>query len=149
MKIILLQDIQKVGVRGAVADVADGYANNVLIPKKLALPATPANIAKAEKEKAVLREKGALDSALAKSLLAEIDGKSVSIQARANERGGLFEAIHPRQVAEAIQKELNVSVPEDSIILLPDSIKKLGEFRAEINLEKISAEIAVQVEKKP
>ncbi len=145
MKVILLQDVKKVGVRGALAEVADGYANNVLIPKKLAAPATSANLKKYDIEKQAREGKATLDAVLAKKLLAEIDGKSISIQARANETGGLFEAIHPRQVAEAIHKELNVSVPENSITLLPDVIKKLGEFRAEVAINGAGAEIAVAV----
>lgn len=145
MKIILLTDVKKVGVRGEVAEVADGYANNVLIPQKLAVPATGENLKRYDREKQAREGKASLDATLAKKLLSEIDGKSVSIQARANDTGGLFEAIHPRQVAEAIRKELNVSVPQEAITLLPEVIKKLGEFRAEIALSGASAEIVVAV----
>ncbi|MBI3573698.1 50S ribosomal protein L9 [Candidatus Kaiserbacteria bacterium] len=146
MKVILLEDLKKVGQRGTVAIVADGYANNVLIPKKLAVPATGENLKRHDKEKQAREGKAALDATLAKKLLSEIDGKNVSIQARANPNGGLFEAIHPRQVAEAIRKELNVSIPEEAITL-PETIKKLGEFRAEIVLQGVSAEVVVLISK--
>jgi large subunit ribosomal protein L9 len=145
MKVILLQDVRKVGARGTVVQVADGYANNVLIPKKLAMPATGANLKKIEKEQSAREGKALVDASLAHKLLAGLDGKSVSIQAKANEQGGLFKAIHPRQVAEAVRIELGVSVPEEAIVLLPEHIKTLGEFRAEITLHGSSAEIAVVV----
>jgi large subunit ribosomal protein L9 len=146
MKVILLQDVKKVGVRGSLVDVADGYANNVLIPKKLALPATGENMKRYDRERQAREGKAALDATLAKKLLAEIDGKSISLQVKANEAGGLFEAIHPRQVALAIKHEFHVSIPEESITLLPESIKKLGEFRAEVVIEQQSAELIVQIE---
>ena len=145
MKIILLQDVKKVGARGSVVEVADGYANNVLIPKKLAMPATGTNLKKVEKEHSAREGKALVDASLAHKVLADLDGKSVGIQAKANEHGGLFEAIHPRQVAEAVRKELGASVPEESVTLLPNVIKQLGEFRAEITLHGSSAEIAVVV----
>ncbi len=144
MKIILLQDVKNVGARGAVAAVADGYAQNVLIPRKLALPATPQNLLRIEREKILLKEREATDAGSAKKLLSEIDGKSVSIQARANDAGGLFEGIHPKQVAEVIHKELGVSIPEEAITL-SEPIKKLGGFRAEVFLGGVSAELAVEV----
>ncbi|MDO8523680.1 MAG: 50S ribosomal protein L9 [bacterium] len=144
MKIILLQDVKNVGVRGAVATVADGYAQNVLIPRKFALPATPQNLLRVDREKSLIKEREATDTASAKALLAEIDGKSVSIQARANPSGGLFEAIHAKQVAEALRTQLGVSIPEDSITL-SEPIKKLSDFRAHISLHACNAELSVLV----
>jgi large subunit ribosomal protein L9 len=147
MKVILLQDVKKVGVRGAVATVADGYANNVLIPGKLAILATSENLKRWERERAGEKEHAAFTATMAQKALGDIDGKSVSLQARANPSGGLFEAIRSKQVAEAIQKELGVSVPEEAITLLPESIKKLGEFRAEIKIQDASAELMIIVSK--
>lgn len=147
MKVILLKDVKKVGVRGAVVIVADGYANNVLVPGKLAVPATGENLKRWERERIGEKEQSAFNATLAKKLLGEIDGKSISLQARANPVGGLFEAIRPHQVAEAIQKELGASVPEEAITLLPESIKKLGEFRAEITIHGASAEIGIVISK--
>jgi large subunit ribosomal protein L9 len=145
MKVILLADVKKVGVRGSLQEVADGYAQNVLIPKKLAVPATAENMKRYDREKMAREGKAALDATLANKLLAEIDGKAVSIQVKANDTGGLFEAIHPKQVAEAVQKELNVSIPEGSVTLLPSSIKKLGEYRAQVAVSAAVAEIVVMV----
>jgi len=144
MKVILTADVKKVGVRGALVTVADGYGNNVLIPKKLAIPATPQNIANYEKQKAGERERNASTAAEAKKLLDELNGKSVTIQAKANPTGGLFVAIHEKQVAEAIQKQLGASIPQDAITL-PQQIKKLGEFRAELAMLGASGNITIEV----
>lgn len=145
MKIILLTDVKKVGVRDAIVEVADGYAQNVLIPKGLAVPATGGNLKKAKAAASARAGKVATDASTAKKLLAEIDGKSVEIKAKANEQNGLFEAIHPKQVSEAIRKELGATVPEDAVVLLPEHIKTLGEFRAAITLHGSVAEIRVLV----
>lgn len=145
MRIILLSDIKKVGVRGAIVEVADGFAQNVLIPKKQAVPATGANLKKVQTAESARAGKAIFDATMARKALADIDGKSVSIQAKANAQGGLFEAVHPHQVAEAIRKELGVAVPEGAITLLPEHIKTLGEFRAEIALQGASAEVVVAV----
>lgn len=148
MKIILLADIKKVGLRGVIVNVADGYANNVLIPKKLALPATGENLKHWERVQAGQKDRQVLDATLARKALAEIDGKSVSIQALANPSGGLFEAIRAKQVADAIRKEMGVDVPEEAITLIPGpAIKKLGEYRAEVVVVEAKAEIAVVVSK--
>ncbi|MES2135228.1 MAG: 50S ribosomal protein L9 [Patescibacteria group bacterium] len=145
MKLILLTDVKKVGQRGTLVTVADGYAQNVLIPKKLALPATAENIKKFEKQTQGAKAKIAMDAILAKKALAEIDGKTISIQAKANEKGTLFESIHAKQVAQAMLKELKISVPEDSLVIVGGPIKKLGEHRATVTLQGFRAEVTVVI----
>ncbi|MES2014209.1 MAG: 50S ribosomal protein L9 [Patescibacteria group bacterium] len=148
MKLILLTDVKKVGQRGTLVSVADGYAQNVLIPKKLALPATAENIRKFEKQQQSMKEKVAMDATLAKKALAGIDGKEIGMQARANEKGTLFESIHTKQVATAIQKELGVNVSEDSVMLVGGVIKTLGSHRVEVKVQEAFAELSVLVEAK-
>jgi large subunit ribosomal protein L9 len=147
MKIILLTDVKKVGVRGAVATVADGYANNVLIPGKLAILATSENLKRWERERVGEKEHAAVNATMAQKALSDIDGKSISLQARANPSGGLFEAVRAKQITEAIHKQLGASIPEEAITLLPEAIKKLGEYRAEIKVHDASAELVVVVSK--
>ncbi len=148
MKIILLTDVKKVGQRGTIATVADGYANNVLIPRKLALHATPENLMRFERSKEGAKAKVALDATLAKKTLADIDTKEVAIQARANDTGTLFESIHPKQIAEAIGKQFNIAVPEGVVTLIEEGpIKKLGNHRVEVKIHGISAELTVVVSK--
>ncbi len=145
MKVILLQDVKKVGQRGTIVDVADGYANNVLMPKKLALPATSENLKKHEVAQRAGKEKVAYTAELALKALKEIEGKKVTIQARANAGGTLFESIHEKQIAGAIQKELGISIPEETITTPEGHIKKLGEHRVHISLHGKKAEISIEV----
>jgi len=133
MKIILLQDVKKVGQRGSVVTVADGYGQNVLLPKKLAAAATPENLKRWEKEVEGAQKRKALDEASAQNILSAIEGKTVIIHARANETGGLFEAIHEKQIAEAIQKTLGISVPEEAVIL-DAPVKKIGSHPVTLSL---------------
>lgn len=145
MKVIMLADVKKVGQRGTLITVADGYAQNVLIPKKLALPATAENIRSFEKRNQSAKDKVAMDTTLAKKALAEIDGKVLEIQAKANEKGTLFESIHAKQVAQAILKQFKMSVPEDSILIVDGPIKKLGSHRVEVKIQSAFAELTTTV----
>ena len=144
MQVILLTDVKKVGQRGSVAAVADGYAQNVLLPKKLAVPATPENLKRYEKEREGAKARDALTATFAQKTLEAIDGKTVSLEARANEAGGLFEAIHEKQVVDAIQKMLGVSLPEDAITL-GAPIKKTGTFKVGVSSHGMSATVEVVV----
>ena len=145
MKIILLQDIKKVGQRGAVATVADGYANNVLIPKKLAVPATDANLKQWERESKKARALEATNEASAKEAFSRIDGKTIILKVRANENGGLFEAVHEKQIAEAIYKEWGVSLNEDGIEL-SEPIKKIGIYTVPVSHQGAKASVTVSLE---
>lgn len=142
MKVILTADVKKVGQRGMLVTVADGYAQNVLIPRKLAVPATAENLKRFEKQKQAVESRMALDDAFAKRALADIAGKTVTIHAKANEKGTLFDSINARHLAEAIAKDLKVSVPEEAIAL-SSPIKKLGEYRVKVTIQGSSAEVLV------
>ncbi|MBV9349452.1 MAG: 50S ribosomal protein L9 [Patescibacteria group bacterium] len=144
MKVILLEDVKKVGVRGALVTVADGYAQNVLIPKKLGVLATPQNIAKWEKDQAGKKERQASDAASAAELVAKLDGKTVEVKARANPSGGLFEAVREKQIMDAIGNQLGISLTEGALSL-SEAIKKLGPYRVKVSLHGVSGELTVLV----
>jgi large subunit ribosomal protein L9 len=144
MKIILLQDVKKVGVKGAVIEVADGYAQNVLLPRKLALPATAASIKQHEQESLKAGERKATDAGLAKSILGKLDGQTVTMHGKAGETGTLFVAIHEKDIVAAIEKELGFSIPE-SAITLDEPIKKTGEHRIALSLMGAEATIKVLI----
>jgi large subunit ribosomal protein L9 len=142
MKVILLQDVKKVGVKGAVADVSDGYAQNVLLPRKLAVSATAANIKQAEAEAARTAGKQATDETMARVTLAKLNGQVVTITAKAGETGTLFVAIRAKDVAEAIEKELKFTIPE-SAIFLDEPIKKTGDHPVPLSLMGANATLKV------
>jgi large subunit ribosomal protein L9 len=146
MKLILLTDVKKVGQRGSMVTVADGYAQNVLLPKRLAVTATPENLKRYERERAGATAREALNTSIVKKTFADMNGKTVTLQARANETGGLFEAIHEQQIAEAVQKSLGISIPEEAITL-EAPIKKTGIFKVGVSSHDASATLVIEIVK--
>jgi large subunit ribosomal protein L9 len=144
MKVILVQDVKKVGQKGSVVEVADGYAQNVLLPRKLAMPATAANIKAAEAEAASRAGKQATDEAMAKAMMAKLEGATVTIKAKAGETGTLFVAIRAKDISEAIRKDLGFEIPE-SAILLADPIKKTGDHMVPLSLMQAHAIITLRL----
>lgn len=127
MKVIFLQDVPRVGRRHEVKNVNDGYAMNLLLPKKLAVLATPKAIAELEaRKKNIEIEKGIQDELLEKSLMA-IKDKIVHLEAKADEKGHLFSGIHKKEIAAALEKEHRANIGEE-FIMLEKPIKQVGEF---------------------
>ncbi len=134
MKIILLQDIAKIGKKFDVANVSDGYALNYLIPRNLAEPATSAKEKEIEKKRA---EEKAKREAYIESVSKEINdlkGKSVILEVKANEKGKLFASIEKKHLVSALKEQFNLDLDKESIIL-EDPIKELGEYSIPIDLD--------------
>ncbi len=146
MQVILLTDVKKVGQRGSVVTVADGYAMNVLFPKKLASPATPENLKKVEREALAAKGKRDMSEALAIKALDEVRGKTLLMKVKANDTGGLFQAIHEKQILEAIEKMSSISLPE-SAITLSEAIKKTGTYEVPVSLHGHSVKVVLEVAK--
>ncbi|MBY0538993.1 50S ribosomal protein L9 [Patescibacteria group bacterium] len=144
MKVVMLVDLKKVGSRGTVVEVADGYAMNVLLPQKKAVVATPENLKRVEKDTLAAKGKKDMDAILAQKALAQINGKTITVTAKANPTGGLFESIKEKQINEAIEKEFSISLPE-SAIKLDEPIKKTGVHPVTISLHQAKAVISVSV----
>ena len=143
MKIILLQDVKNLGKKGDIKEVADGYAQNFLFPKKLAALATDNAIknAQAQKEEEVKNEK-AKNEELQK-LADELKSKKIIITAKEKD-GKLFGSIAAKDIAEELKKQ-GVDIPENSI-KIKEAIKKIGNYKVRIELSKeIKTEISVEV----
>jgi large subunit ribosomal protein L9 len=133
MKIILLDDVTKVGRRGEVRDVSDGYARNFLIPKKLALSATAGNLKNLERVKAD-----------AESLRAKIEGLVYEQRRQASEEGKLFGSVTSQDVADFLGTR---GIPMDrKRITLEEPIKALGEHSVSMRLHPdVVAQLRVNV----
>lgn len=144
MKIILLKDVAKVGQRGSIKEIADGYALNYLIPNGLAEQATPDKVAahaKARKQEDEAREReGAALVATIKSL----EGARIEISARATDKGGLFKSITSADIVKAILSERRAIVPESSITLAKP-IKEIGELPITIKAPEAEASITLSI----
>lgn len=131
MKVILLTDVPKVGNRYDVKEFKDGYAINVLISKGLAEMATPQALGKLASKKAEMDKKRKEEEKAFESLIATIDNTTVTIFAKANDKGHLFKSINPIDVAKAIKDSSGVDVNEDSIVIT-GHIKEIGSHKVTI-----------------
>lgn len=125
MKIILLKDVPKVGKMYDTKDVNDGYALNMLIPKKLAVIATPAESARINAIKAKIQGEIEINHELLMANLGKLDGTTISIAEKANEKGHLFAGLHKPEILSAIEKQVRVNLNAEHI-LLDKPIKEAG-----------------------
>lgn len=125
MKVILLQDVAKIGKRFSVVNVPDGYAINQLIPKKLALPATPENLKRTLRHNQAIAANKEADSVRFDAAIAALTDKTIAVTAEANEQGHLFRAIHEAEIVTAASAA-GVAIDTHMIKILAP-IKSLGE----------------------
>ena len=133
MKVILLADVKALGKRGEVKQVADGYARNFLLNKKLALEATPQNLKNLAHEQQKQADKAAAELAEAKRLAAEIAKITVEIPVKAGEGGRLFGSVTNKEVADAISAKLGVEIDKRKVEI-KDAIKNEGAAEALLKL---------------
>jgi len=144
MKVILLDDVSKVGRRGEVRDVSDGYARNFLIPKKLALSATAGNLKNLEHIKRQQDAKADRVKADAESLRTKIEALVYEERRQASEEGKLFGSVTPQDIADFLGTR---GVPMDRRrITLDEPIKALGEHSVSMRLHpEVVAQLRVNV----
>ncbi len=144
MKIILMTDVPTLGRRGELKDVATGYARNFLLPKKLALPATPANLQNVDhlKRQRLREEEKTLHHARATA--ERIAGLTLAVAARASEDGRLYGSVGAQDVVEFLGGS---QIPvEKRRVLLEEPIKALGEYRVPVWLHAdVTATLTVTV----
>ena len=145
MKVILLSDVPKLGTRGTVADVADGYARNFLFPRKLADEATKGALARLEEQNRARARREAEDIANAEETARLIEGANLRVAVKAGGNGRLFGTVTNAQIAEAIQTQHNVTIDRHKIEI-KDGIKAVGTYPVSVRLGKsIVAETSVQI----
>ena len=144
MKVILLDDVTKVGRRGEVRDVSDGYARNFLIPKKLALSATAGNLKNLEQIKRQQDAKADRIKADAEALRAKIEALVYEERRQASEEGKLFGSVTSQDVADFLGTR-GVQMDRKRITL-DEPIKALGEFSVSMRLHpEVTAQLKVTV----
>ena len=144
MKVILLDDVAKLGRRGDVRDVSDGYARNFLIPKKLALSATSGNLNNLDHIKKQQDAKAGRIKDDAESLRRRIEGLSYEERRQASEEGKLFGSVTSQDIAEFLEKR-GVKI-ERRRITLDEPIKTLGDSTVHVRLHpEVVAELKVTV----
>jgi large subunit ribosomal protein L9 len=147
MKVILMQDVKGIGEAGAVASVADGYARNFLVPRKLAIPATPGNMRNLEQHRAMIRRREGEEASAASATAERLDGVILRMKAKAGESGRLYGSITNAMVAEALAAEHGMEVDRRAISF-PHPVKVLGPHEAKIRLHK-DVEVTLRIEVEP
>jgi large subunit ribosomal protein L9 len=146
MEVILKEDVAKLGSRGDVVRVAEGYGRNYLLPRKLAIEASASNKAVIEQMKAAAVRRSAKEKAQAEELSKQFDGLSVNFKRRSGEHDQLFGSVTSGDVADALEKKgFNVDRRK---IQLHEPLKTLGEFTVPIKLHKdVTTHLKVLIEK--
>jgi len=134
MEVILKEDVAKLGHRGDLVKVAEGYGRNYLLPKKLAIEATAANKAVIEQMKAAALRRSAKEKEQAQQLASQFEGVTVTFQRRAGEHDQLFGSVTTSEIAEALAKK-GFDIDRRRIEL-EQPIKTLGEFPVPIRLHR-------------
>jgi large subunit ribosomal protein L9 len=144
MKVILREDVEKLGRAGEVVKVADGYGRNYLIPRNLAVVADVRNLKALEHDRRVIEARAKKLRKSAEALAEKISATALTLAAKAGEEGKLFGSVTSRDVAEALEKA-GVAVDRRHV-LLPDPIKQVGEYKVKVRLaEGIVPEVSVSV----
>lgn len=145
MKVILTKDVPGIGRMYDVKNVAEGYASNFLFPRGLAKVATDAEIKRVEATKAAHEaEMKVQENLLAKSL-ESLKDKTITIAAKANEKGHLFSGITAEKIAKALQAETRMNVAA-SLIELKTPIKEVGEHTVDVSLGGKITKIKVEIQ---
>ena len=146
MEVILKEDVAKLGSRGDVVKVAEGYGRNYLLPRKLAIEANIGNKKVIEQMRAAALRRSAKEKAQAEELSKQFDGLSVSFARRAGEQDQLFGSVTSGDLADALEKKgFNLDRRK---ISLDEPLKTVGEFTVSIRLVKdVTAHVKVTVEK--
>ena len=134
MRVILKSDVTKLGKAGSLIDVSDGHARNFLIPKGLAVEATPGKLAEWKTEQARLKAKDDKNRQQALELQKKLQGKSVSIEGRAGDNGKLFGSITPAQIAEALETQHGLKDFDKRNIKLDEAVKSAGSYQFSLKL---------------
>ncbi len=144
MRIILLQDIDKLGKKHDIKDVSDGYARNFLIPKDLVKIATEKNLKWLENQKETIKKESEKDLKDIQDIATKIDGLELSIPVKIGKEGQLFESIASQKISEKL-KEFGFEIKKTQIDL-NEPIKETGEFPIKIKFEhNLEAEVRVIV----
>ncbi len=146
MKVLLKSDVPKIGKKGELLDVKEGYARNFLIPNGLAIEASGGALKQVEEEKKAVDRKKAKEKEEAETLAAKLKGLTITLRHKAGEEGRLFGSITSAEVAEAL-KGKGFEIDKKKIVL-DDPIRLVGEHSVKVKLHhEVTASLRVLVEK--
>jgi len=146
MKVVLLENLKRIGSIGEIIDVKRGFARNYLIANKKALYASKENISQVKKIKSELSKKDNEKKQEAKQIAEQINKKEYSVKKLSTENNELYGSVKPTEIAKLIQTENKIDVKPSMIQPLKE-IKSIGKFKVKVTLHsEVEAEITINVE---
>ncbi len=144
MKVILLKNVAKIGQKGDIKEVKEGYVRNMLLPRGLAKIASPADVANAVKVIQMSKENEEARTREIGKMFDSISGKIVSIREKASEKGHLFAQIGLDKVVSAINTQLGVKV-ESAWVSAPEHLKEVGQHKIGLHYKNKKGEVILEV----
>ena len=145
MKVILLEDVKSLGKKGDVVNASDGYARNMLLPKKLAVPATDGNMKDLAAKKRGEERLKAEQLKAAEELKAEIEKKSIDVKIKVGANGRTFGSVSSKEIADAVKEQLGIEIDKKKL-LLDAPLKEVGAHEVDLRLHpKVTAVLKVNV----
>ena len=148
MKIILLQDVKSVGKKGDILDANDGYARNFLLPKKMAVAATPDNLNNLKLQKNNQEKVAQEQLEEAQNFAKELESKEVTLSIKAGEGGRTFGSVSSKEIAQAFKDQCGMEIDKKKI-QLEEAIKNFGVYEVKVKLHpKVTGTLKVKVKEK-
>ena len=133
MKVILLQDVKSLGKKGDIVKVSDGYARNMILPKKLGVEATPKNLNDLKLQKANEEKVAQENLEAAQAFAKDLEDKEVIVKLKVGEGGKIFGSVSTKEISEAAKEHLNLDIDKRKL-QLPSPIKALGVTQVPVKL---------------
>ena len=148
MKVILLQDVKSVGKKGDILDANDGYARNFLLPKKMAVAATPDNLNNLKLQKNNQEKVAQEQLEEAQNFAKELESKEVTLSIKAGEGGRTFGSVSSKEIAQAFKDQCGMEIDKKKI-QLEEAIKNFGVYEVKVKLHpKVTGTLKVKVKEK-
>ena len=145
MKVILLEDVKSLGTKGEIVNVSDGYARNMILPKKLGVEATPKNLNDLKLQKANAEKVAQENFEAAQAFAKELETKEIILTLKVGEGGRTFGSISGKEISEAAKKQLNLEIDKKKL-QLPSPIRNLGVTNVPVRLHpKVTGSLKVWV----
>ncbi len=145
MKVILLEDVKSLGKKGDIVNASDGYARNLLLPRNLAVEATPGNMKDLEAKKRGEARIAAENLKAAEELKAKIEAAEVQVSIKVGSGGKTFGSVSAKEIAEAAKNQIGLEIDKKKMVL-PNPIRELGTSTVEIRVHpKVTASLKVNV----
>lgn len=147
MKIILTQHIKGIGKKGEVVEVSDGYAQNSLIPKGLAKVATNTALNKIKQAKTAALNKAEREQEKIETTLSLINGKTITIREKLNEKGSLYHALGLKEIIRAVHEQLHLNTP-NTLYKEKYAFKEAGKYTLTLEAYNTRSQLFLVIEKK-